>query len=206
MRIRTILTAAAVPAALAAALLGTASQASAATTHPAVLTAANATVCTGDLGGTITGNIDVPAGQTCRLMWAEVTGNVTVEGTLWASATIFDGNVTVTGDGSQLWLANYPSHIKGNLIITGSSGVSGGNAYGTSFGDNTGDGYQGPDAATAAGSSQIDGGLTFQNNTGALYVGSPLHVSGKFTASGNSQYPAHWDTSGLTVSGKTSVS
>ena len=62
-------------------------------------------------------------------------------------------------------------------------------------------------AATAAGSSQVDGNFTYQNNTGWLYVGSPLRVVHNFTASGNSAYPTHWDTSGgLNVLGKTSVS
>ena len=58
----------------------------------------------------------------------------------------------------------------------------------------------------ATSSSQVDGNFTYQNNTGWLYVGSPLRVVHNFTASGNTAYPAHWDTSGLTVSGKTSVS
>jgi len=59
----------------------------------------------------------------------------------------------------------------------------------------------------ATSSSQVDGNFTYQNNTGGwLYVGSPLRVVHNFTASGNTAYPAHWDTSGLTVSGKTSVS
>jgi hypothetical protein len=61
-------------------------------------------------------------------------------------------------------------------------------------------------AATADGSSQVDGNRTYQNNTDWLYVGSPLRVLHNFTASGNTAYPAHWDTSGLTASGKTTVS
>jgi hypothetical protein len=208
MRIRTILAAAAAPAALAAALLGTAAPAA----HAATTGATGSVTCGSTdqnnpqvLGGTISKNLDVPAGQYCSLQWAHVTGNVSVEGVLSSSATIFDRNVGVSGPGSQLWLFNFPSHIKGNVSVTSSSGVSGGNAYGTSFGDNTGDGYQGPDSATANG-SQIDGNFSFLNNTGALYVGAPLHVSGSFTASGNTQYPAHWDADGLTASGGISIS
>ena len=60
-----------------------------------------------------------------------------------------------------------------------------------------------PDAASAAG-TQIDGYLNFTGNTGALYVGGPMHVSGKFTASSNDM--SHWTKDGLTVSGKQVIS
>jgi hypothetical protein len=157
--------------------------------------------------GTINENIDVPASVTQAdnlwLGWTHVTGNVTIEGDLQMTADIVDGNVTVSGPGSQLWLANYASHIKGNLTVHDSSGAWNGSA-GTSFGDNTG--YTGPDAATADGTSQIDGNFSFLNNTGWLYVGSPLHVGGSFTASGNAAYPAHFDYNGLTASGGTFIS
>ena len=139
-------------------------------------------------------NIDVPAGTSVWLAWTHVTGSVTVEGVVTMSAAIVDGDVTVSGPGSQLWLANYASHLKGNLSVHDSSGAWNGSA-GTSFGDNTG--YVGPDAATADGTSQIDGNFSFLNNTGWLYVGSPLHVGGTFTATGNAAYPAHFDISGL---------
>ena len=208
------LVATAAPAALAAVLLGTTSQASAATSpNPNPNTTITIT-SQGQLdnlaaqgNGTITKNIDVPASVTQAdniwLGWTHVTGNVTVEGTLSMTADVINGNVTVSGPGSQLWLGNYASHITGNLTVHDSSGAWNGSA-GTSFGDNTG--YAGPDAATADGSSQVDGNFTYQNNSGWLYAGSPLRVAHNFTASGNAAYPAHWDTSGLTVSGKTSVS
>jgi hypothetical protein len=79
------------------------------------------------------------------------------------AADVVDRNVTVSGPGSQLWLANQASHIKGNLTVHDSSGAWNGSA-GTSFGDNTG--YAGPDAATADGTSQVDGNFSFLNNTG----------------------------------------
>jgi hypothetical protein len=207
------LVAAAGPAALAAVLLGSTAASAATTPNPNPNTTIEITsqgqldnlVAQGN--GTITKNIDVPASVTQAdniwLGWTHVTGNVTVEGTLTMTADVINGNVTVGGPGSQLWLANYASHITGNLTVHDSSGAWNGSA-GTSFGDNTG--YAGPDAATADGSSQVDGNFTYQNNTGWLYVGSPLRVLHNFTASGNTAYPAHWDTSGLTVSGKTSVS
>jgi hypothetical protein len=150
------------------------------------------------LSGTINQNVNVPAGMYCSLQWAHVTGtnNVTVAGVLSATATVFDHNVTVSGPGSELWLFNYASHIKGNLSVTSSSGGWNGSA-GTSFGDNTS--YAGPDAQTANGTSQIDGSFTFQNNTGWLYIGGPLHALRGFTASGNGPYanPSWYDISGL---------
>jgi len=153
--------------------------------------------------GSINENVDVRAGSSIWLGWTHVTGNVTVEGALTMAADVVDRNVTVSGPGSQLWLANQASHIKGNLTVHDSSGAWNGSA-GTSFGDNTG--YAGPDAATADGTSQVDGNFSFLNNTGWLYVGSPLHVGGSFTASGNAAYPAHFDDSGLSASGGKSIS
>jgi hypothetical protein len=152
------------------------------------------------LSGTITKNVRVPADQYCSLQWAHVAGNVSVDGVLSSSATIFDHNVGVNGPGSQLWLFNYASHIKGNLSVTSSSGGWNGTGR-TSFVDNTDS--VGP-YGNPAGGSQVDGSFSFQNNTGSLYVGSPLNV-GSFTASGNGPYanPAgQFDYSGhLTVSG-----
>jgi hypothetical protein len=205
------LVASAAPAALAAVLLGSTAASAATTPNPSTVVPITSEAQLDDLAaqgnGTITKNIDVPASVTQAdniwLGWTHVTGNVTVEGTLSMTADVINGNVTVSGPGSQLWLGNYASHITGNLTVHDSSGAWNGSA-GTSFGDNTG--YAGPDAATADGSSQVDGNFTYQNNTGWLYAGSPLRVARNFTASGNAAYPAHWDTSGLTVSGKTSVS
>jgi hypothetical protein len=74
------------------------------------------------LGGTINKNIDVPAGKYCSLQWAEVTGNVSAEGALSATGTVFNRNVAVSGPVSvpvsELSLFNYASHIKGNLSVT----------------------------------------------------------------------------------------
>ena len=146
----------------------------------------------------------MPAGTYCYVQWGEVTGNVTVEGVLTASATTSDRNVAVSGPGSQLWLNNYPSHIKGNLSVTGSSGAWNGSG-GTSFGDNASPDYQG---GPVQGASLVDGNISFTGNTGDLYVGSPLHVGGNFDASGNGPYahPGEFDTDGLTVAGHSSIS
>jgi hypothetical protein len=147
--------------------------------------------------GPINKNIDVPAGVVVNLEWTTVNGNVSVEGQLGLAHDLINGNVTVTGrstgpiDGVGLSFYNGASHITGNLTVTGSGGYWGGNSYGWTLFDN------------APGITQVDGGLIFQNNTGALYV-EGLHVSGKFTASNNDM--SHWTQGGLTVSGKQSIS
>jgi hypothetical protein len=149
--------------------------------------------------GTITKNIDVPASVTQAdnlwLSWTHVSGNVTVEGYLTMSGDTVDGNVTVSGQGSFLKLDNYASHIQGNLTVQNSSGIYQGGPGTMSFGNWTQ--YNAP--------SQVDGGLTFINNSGGLYVGYPMHVSGKFTYTGNIGAPA-LDRGGLTVDGKQVVS
>jgi hypothetical protein len=211
MRIRTILAAAAAPAALAAVLLGTAGHASAATVNqpnPNSVIVVHDQAGLDALGGTINKNVDIAADaqpaagkDTLWLQGTTINGNLTVEGQLMMTGDTINGNVTESGPGSFLGLTNYASHITGNLTVTGSSGVYQGGPGGRAFGNWTQ--YNGP--------SQVDGGFTFTNNTGSLYVAYPMHVSGKFTASGNGPYARAdmpqwtWDTSGLTVDGKTSV-
>jgi hypothetical protein len=154
--------------------------------------------------GTITKNIDIPRDSNITLEWTTVNGNVTVEGHLALAHDVVNGNVTVTGtncglgsfDGAGLELFNGASHITGNLTVKDSSGYWGGNSYGWSLFDN------------ADGTTQVDGGLTLQNNTGGVYISNGgMHVAGKFTDSGNLKYvwPANiWTIKdGLTVSGKT---
>jgi hypothetical protein len=189
MRIRTILAAAAAPAALAAVLLGTAGQASAAVKPPATITCGDTSQAT-DVGGQVMsglvdGNLIVPAGTYCSLQYAEVTGNVSVQGKLSAAATTFDKNVNVSGPRSGLQLFNNPSEIKGNLTITGSSGYANNNYYGggTSFFSN---------AVQGGGNPVIDGNFTFTGNTGDLNASYPLTVKGNFTATGNT-YEMPWE-------------
>jgi hypothetical protein len=209
MRIRTILAAAAAPLALGTVLLGTAGRASAATVpNPnsviTVTSQAQLDSLAAQGNGTITKNIDVPASVTQAdniwLSWTHVTGNITVEGYLSMSSDIIDGNVTVSGPGSFMKLDNYATHIHGNLTVTGSSGIYTGGPGTTSFGNWTQ--YAGADLPTAQ--SQVDGYLSFTGNSGGLYVGYPMHVSGKFIYSGNTGPVL--DRGGLTVDGKQSVS
>jgi hypothetical protein len=192
MKIRTIIAAVAAPLALGGVLL-TATAASASPLPPGPTT--TITVGSTDpmnpqvLSGPINSKVDVPAGKYASVQWGEVAGNVTVEGSLSASAAIFDRNVAVSGPGSELSLFSYPSEIKGNLSVTGSSGVQAyGNQYmpGKSFGNNATQVVGDP--TSAAGRSKIDGNFSFDYNTGGLAAG-PLDVSGNFEASNNGPYP-----------------
>jgi hypothetical protein len=218
MRIRTILAAAAVPAALAATLLG-ATAASAAVTGPTGPAGhGNSTITItsqGQLdnlvaqgGGVINKNIDIAAGATTTyqdgaiwLAYATVNGNVSIEGNVQMAAATVNGNVTVNG--GSLWFANELDHITGNLTVTGSPGDP---ASAKGFGDNA------PVSVpwwtpswSPAGSSLIEGNLNYTGNHGQLYVGSPLQVNGNLNYSGNTT-PWAPDLSGLTVLGHEYIS
>jgi hypothetical protein len=72
--------------------------------------------------GTINANLDVPAGASLVLNGATVTGNVTVEGYLFAGNTHFDKNVIVNGGVIQFNnQPALPSIIEGNLNVTSPS-------------------------------------------------------------------------------------
>ena len=102
-------------------------------------------------GPAISGTLDVPSGQTCRLVGGVVNGNVTVEGTLYSYSTMFNGNVTVTGGVIVISNGNgAASAIAGNLSITGSSGN---NQIGC------------PNISNIVG-----GNISFTGNSGNLYV------------------------------------
>src|SRR6516164_8891109 len=143
MRIRTILAAAAAPAALAAVLLGTTVGQASAATNPgngAVIITSQAQA-DGLSGTTINKNVDVPAGVTrpdgspIWLTYAHITGNVSIEGNVFMAADTVDGNVTVSGPGSFLGLSNQASHFGRNLSVQNSSGIYTGGPGTTSFGN-----------------------------------------------------------------------
>src|SRR5215467_13319471 len=108
MRIRTILVAAAVPAALAASLLG-ATAASAATGPLEITTQAQADQIM-NAGGYIGKSIDIPAGADVQLRYVDVHGQVTVEGKLALASSTIEGNTTVSGPGAGLSLFNNPGN------------------------------------------------------------------------------------------------
>ena len=202
MRIRIILAAAAAPAALAAVVLGSTAGPASAAPNPGngavvITSQAQADALSGT---TINKNVDVPAGVTrpdgspIWLQWAHIKGNVSIEGNVMLSADTIDGNVTVNGPGSFLGLSNYASHFGRNLTVQNSSGIYTGGPGTTSFGNWT----------QYNGSSQVDGSFTFINNSGGLYSGYPMNVTGGFTYSGNTGPVL--DRGGLTVVGQQNIS
>jgi hypothetical protein len=151
------------------------------------------TNCTGTITSqAIAGNMDVPAGATCRLEGVEVVGNVTVEGILNSFSSKFDKNVTVTGAG-QISLSNGETWmpILGNLTIAGSSGNSG------IYCPNHGNVVQGNISVIGNSGSfyicsgTVNGGVTINDNTGSVDL-SWLTVGKNVSCSGNDPAPHSW--------------
>ncbi len=143
-------------------LLGVVSATAAVVASSALAGPTPTTICTSELpSGTIAGNLVVPAGATCTLSFAKVTGNVSVQGKLytWHHVT-FERNVNVNG--GVFNQVNYPVVIKGNLAITGSAGVNGYNGFFApyTYGDIT--------------QSQVYGNFSYTGNSAGLYVGYPV--------------------------------
>jgi len=199
MRIRTILAAAAAPAALAAALLGTTAASAAA--NPNANPGNGAVVITsqtqadqlmnGPSQGVINKNVDVPQGADVQLRWVDIKGNLSVEGKLSLASSQIEGNANVSGPGAGLSLFNDPgNHFWGNLTVNGAGGYYDGSWINTGLG-------------TYSNGQQVDGNLTFTNNTGSrLSLNGSMTVNGNFTYSGNALPYA----GGLTVLGSQSVS
>ena len=196
MRIRTILAAAAVPAALAASLLGT-TAASAATNPNANPAPTGTTTCTGDLpsGSVITTNLNVPAGATCRLFGNEVKGNVSVQGSLVAFGATFDRNVSVTG-GSFMG-QNWGVTIKGNLSFVDPATYS----YNGFWGNYS------PNTVGGNVSYVIDSSAAYPcYQSPLLYFGGGTTVNGSFNYSDQGTgFAGHLDQGGLTVGGSKSI-
>ena len=109
------------------------------------------------------------------------------------SAVTVNGDVTVSGDGSFLGLSNYASQFAHNLTVQNSSGIYTGGPGTTSFGNWT----------QYNGASQVDGNFAFIHNSGGLYSGYPMHVTGHFTYTGNTG--PMLDQGGLTVDGGSTI-
>ena len=199
MRIRTILAAATVPAALAASLLGVTAASAAANTNAnpgngAVTVTTQAQADSLMAQGTINKNVDVPQGADVQLRWVDIKGNLSVEGKLSLASSQIEGNATVSGPGAGLSLFNDPgNHFWRNLTVNNAGG------YNDSSSINTGLG-------TYSNGQQIDGSLTFTNNTGSRlsYNADPgsMTVHGSFTYSGNALPYA----GGLTIHGQQNIS
>jgi hypothetical protein len=177
----------------------------AALTVPAVASATRGTfTCDGTVGlgslgppdyysSTIDANVDVPAGATCSMYFATVTGNVTVEGILSGFRNVFQKNVTVNGGALyfplcfSLFCPGGQNTVDGNFTA---SNPSGGilTLDATIFGKNvTVDGASG---GVDFSYSTVSRSLSVSNSSGGISifdVGTPgsLGVGKKLILSGN---------------------
>ena len=202
MRIRTILAAAAAPAALAAALLGTTAASAAANPNAnpgngAVVITSQAQanqLMNGPSQGVINKNVDVPQGADVQLRWADIKGNLSVEGHLSLASSQIEGNANVSGPGAALTLFNDPgNHFYRNVTVNGAGGYYLGRSWP----------LEGLDVHSNG--QQIDGSLTFANNAGSMLdLSGSMTVNGSFTYSGNAlPYVSNGE---LNVLGSSSIS
>jgi hypothetical protein len=173
------------------------------------------TSCTGDLPGSVTGNVVVPAGGHCNIQGLNVTGNVLVQpgGTLISgSGSMLGGNVVSGGAGSAWGPFGYSfSVLICNTTIGGSVSVSkstdnviigddddcGSNniARSVSVTSNTGgvemSNNPSPDACPI-GNCGIGGSVTVVSNTGSTHDDAAAaeitanRIAGSLICSGNS--------------------
>jgi hypothetical protein len=138
--------------------------------------------------GVINKNVDVPQGADVQLRWVDIKGNLSVEGKLSLASSQIEGNAVVSGPNAGLTLFNDPgNHFWGNLTVN----QAGGYWFGTPIG-----------LGVHSDGQQVDGNLTFTNNTSGMMLSGGVTVNGDFTYSGNAlAYPG-----GLTVVGKPSIS
>jgi hypothetical protein len=136
--------------------------------------------------GTINKNVDVPAGADVQLRWVDIKGNLSVEGKLSLASSQIEGNASVSGPSAGLSLFNDPgNHFYRNLTVNGAGGYYDGSFINTSLG-------------VYSNGQQIDGSLTFTNNTSSrMNLSGSMTVNGDFTYSGNALPYA----GGLTVLG-----
>ena len=140
--------------------------------------------------GVINKNVDVPQGADVQLRWVDIKGNLSVEGKLSLASSQIEGNATVSGPGAGLSLFNDPgNHFYRNLTVNGAGGYYDGSWINTGLG-------------VYSDGQQVDGSLTFTNNTG-----SAMNISGKmfvnnFNYSGNALPYA----GGLNITGTQTIS
>jgi hypothetical protein len=159
-------------------------------------------ICTDNslAGQTVMTNVTVPANSTCDLSWADVHGNVTVNGSLVTyGITHFGGNVQVNQGGSFA-ASNWGVTIDGNLSFLNPATYS----Y---------NGFWGNQGGT---SNLVKGNINYTITSGMqypmyqsplLYFGGGTHVNGNLNYSDQGTgFPGHLDTGGLTVGGHINVS
>jgi len=142
-------------------------------------------------GGLINKNVDVPQGADVQLRWVDIKGNLSVEGKLSLASSQIEGNATVSGPGAGLSLFNDPgNHFYRNLTVNGAGGYYDGSWINTGLG-------------VYSDGQQVDGSLTFTNNTGSqMNLSGSMTVNGSFTYSGNALPYA----GGLTIHGQQNIS
>jgi hypothetical protein len=125
-----------------------------------------------------------------QLRWVDIKGNLSVEGKLSLASSQIEGNATVSGPGAGLSLFNDPgNHFYRNLTVNTAGGYYDGSFINTGLG-------------VYSNGQQVDGSLTFTNNTGSrMSLNGSVTVNG-FTYSGNALPYA----GGLTVTGSQSIS
>jgi len=125
-------------------------------------------------GGVINKNVDVPQGVNVQLRYVDIKGNLNVEGTLGLASSQIEGDATVSGPGAGLSLFNDPgNHFWHNLTVNGAGGYYDGSWINTALG-------------VYSNNQQIDGNLTFTNNTGSrMSLNASMTVNGNFTYSSN---------------------
>lgn len=172
---------------------------------PAVSSAGGGNVtCTTYLTGPIDANVDVPAGQTCGNTGFEITGNVTVEGTLFSLGGTYDKNVTVTGSGSVYFNICFsllcfglpPNHVAGNFTVTGSS--SDNTILGTTVEKNVN--AEGNSGEVVLQDDEILGKVNIDGNTGSVFIAATIGKN--LTCDGNLTAPILAGTSAKKMTGQ----
>jgi hypothetical protein len=158
---------------------------------PAISSAGGGTVtCTTFLTGPVDANVDVPAGQTCNNSGFEITGNVTVEGTLTSVNGTYDKNIIVADGGSVFFTfcegllcpPHGGNHVAGNLSITGSP--SDNTILATTVQKNVN--VEGNSGEVILQDDGILGNVDIDGNTGRVFIaatiGKNLNCDGNVTA------------------------
>ena len=144
-------------------------------------------------GGVINKSVDVAQGADVQLRWVDIKGNLSVEGKLSLASSQVEGNATVSGPGAGLSLFNDPGNLfYRNLTVNTAGGYYDGSWINTGLG-------------VYSNGQQVDGTLTFTNNTGSrMSLNGSITVNKDFTYSGNAL--PYTDTGELTVLGTASIS
>ena len=161
---------------------------------PVGASAAGGTVtCASTLTGSVDANVDVPAGAVCADIGFEITGNVTVEGTLVSLHGTYDGNVIVDGGRLDFTFcmrlicppgSGGGSRVAGNLLIDNSPSEN--DVLATRVDKNVAiEGNSGP---VALAEDNVSGNINVADNTGQVTIFATV-VGKNVNCDGNSPPP-----------------